>query len=345
MCYYLNIYYTHYAFLPTSLSVVSSPFMHKKYFSSTITIVGIAIFAYLAYTISVGYEETLAAISRLGFIGIWFILGLSLVNYGLRFIRWHWYLSIAEYQDLTLRRSLRYYLAGFAFTTTPGKAGEMIRSIFLKNHNVSYPQSLSLFFVERLSDLLATLLLGALILLYFDGYEQWIIVPVVGAITLLAIMHQQKLIMIIQKWVTTKISSHFKHLFDLVVHSRQLLKYHFLYGGLGLGLIAWAAEGYGFYYILQIIGIDVSLPLAMGIYSISLIIGALSFLPGGLGGTEAAMLILLGLVDAGHEEALAATLICRFATLWFAVALGAIAMVGLKIPEPDQKDEEPVLSK
>jgi uncharacterized protein (TIRG00374 family) len=69
----------------------------------------------------------------------------------------------------------------------------------------------------------------------------------------------------------------------------------------------------------------------MGIYAMSVVIGVLSFLPGGLGSTEAAMLILLSTSGVGQEDALATTLICRFATLWFAVALGALAMIGLKL--------------
>ena len=79
--------------------------------------------------------------------GIALILGLSLLNYCLRFVRWQLYLSRLGY-DLPHGLSLRYYLAGFAFTTTPGKAGEAVRSLYLKRHGISYSQSLSALFAR-----------------------------------------------------------------------------------------------------------------------------------------------------------------------------------------------------
>lgn len=298
---------------------------------STLSIIAVAILGYLSYAIWVGWEETFQAIWRLGTVGITFVLSLSLLNYVLRFCRWQWYLSIVDHQNLPVAQSLRYYFAGFAFTTTPGKVGEMIRSIFLKQHGVSYPQSLSMFFVERLSDLLATLILGALVLWHFDRYQHWVTVPVIGVVILLTLVQQQQWIAYLQTWLTQKVSPRFEHVFDLILHSQLLLKSRFLYGGLLLGLLAWGAEGIGFYYILQIVGVDSSVFLAMGVYAMSLVVGALSFLPGGLGGTEVAMLFFLTAMGASNENALAITLICRFSTLWFAVILGAGALFGLKI--------------
>jgi uncharacterized protein (TIRG00374 family) len=311
--------------------------MHKNYINSTISIIALAILGYLAYAIWTGLGETLHAISRLGITGVGIILSLSLLNYTLRFLRWQWYLTAVDYQHLSVGRSLRYYFSGFAFTTTPGKAGELVRSLFLKRHGVTYPQSLSMFFVERLSDLLATLILGALVFWQFDNYQKWLIIPIIATFLLLTVIHHSTWLLQVQRFLTTGVSSRVAHLFDrlveLVLHSRTLLKYQFLYGSLLLSLCAWGAEGIGFYYILKTIGINSGLSLAVGIYAMSLIIGALSFLPGGLGGTEAAMLIMLATLGASREDALAATLICRFATLWFAVALGAVAMMGLKMEE------------
>ena len=311
--------------------------MLKKSINSTISIVAIAIFGYLTYTLWAGLSDTLQAMSKLGIVGIVIILSLSLLNYGLRFLRWQWYLSMVNYQNLSVGRSLRYYFSGFAFTTTPGKAGEMVRSLFLKSHGVNYPQSLSMFFVERLSDLLAALLLGSLFLWHFDKYQLWIILPVLASFVLLILIRHPNWFIHFQPSWQTNLPPRFAHLLDhlleLVLHSRTLLTYRFLFGGLILSFLAWGAEGVSFYYILQTLGIDSTLLLATGIYAMSLIIGALSFLPGGLGGTEAAMLIMLTALGASHQDALAATLICRFATLWFAVALGALAMMGLEIRE------------
>lgn len=314
--------------------------MPTSYLNSTLWIISLAILSYLTYTIWVGFDETLQAIVRLGTIGIWIILSLSLINYALRFLRWQWYLTAVEYSQLSLWQSFRYYVTGFAFTMTPGKAGEMIRSVFLKRHGVTYPQSLSMFFVERLSDLLASLMLSTLILWHFKSYQQWLLIPIGFVITVLIVIRHPTWLIRLQQLLITKVSTRVangsRNIIELILHSHTLLEYRFFYGSLLLSLLAWTAEGIGFYYILHTIGIDCSLSLAVGIYTMSLIIGALSFLPGGLGGTEAAMLILLTHLGATHQDALAATLICRLATLWFAVALGALAMLGLKL---DSKPE------
>jgi uncharacterized protein (TIRG00374 family) len=55
--------------------------------------------------------------------------------------------------------------------------------------------------------------------------------------------------------------------------------------------------------------------------------GALSFMPGGLGGSEAAMVLLLRMLRVPLSIAVAATLLIRAATLWFAVLLGIIALL------------------
>jgi uncharacterized protein (TIRG00374 family) len=61
-----------------------------------------------------------------------------------------------------------------------------------------------------------------------------------------------------------------------------------------------------------------------------MLIGALSFIPGGLGSTEAAMVLMLSLLGMGVSSAIAATIVCRVATLWFAVALGFCAFAAVE---------------
>jgi glycosyltransferase 2 family protein len=68
---------------------------------------------------------------------------------------------------------------------------------------------------------------------------------------------------------------------------------------------------------------------AMGIYAVSLLAGALSFVPGGIGTTEGVMALLLAGLGAGAATLVAAPLISRLTTLWFAVALGLLAAARL----------------
>jgi uncharacterized protein (TIRG00374 family) len=58
--------------------------------------------------------------------------------------------------------------------------------------------------------------------------------------------------------------------------------------------------------------------------------GAISFMPGGLGGAEAVMVALLMWKGMAGADAVAATVLIRLATLWFAVAIGALMLLKFK---------------
>jgi glycosyltransferase 2 family protein len=81
--------------------------------------------------------------------------------------------------------------------------------------------------------------------------------------------------------------------------------------------------------------LDTPLPVvtATSIYAFSMLTGALSFMPGGLGGAEATMILLLRLHGIPMTLALSATILIRLATLWFAVLLGVLALsMRVKVP-------------
>jgi uncharacterized protein (TIRG00374 family) len=109
---------------------------------------------------------------------------------------------------------------------------------------------------------------------------------------------------------------------------------------LAIGLIAWGVEGIVLAIILSELGVGIGWPVAVGIYAIAILAGAVSFIPGGLGSTEAVMggsLVLAG-VDPG--TALAATLICRLVTLWPAVAIGLLYVLVLEGTNRVNKDAD-----
>ena len=94
-----------------------------------------------------------------------------------------------------------------------------------------------------------------------------------------------------------------------------------------LSILAWGAEALAFALVLHLLGVTIPVSLAVFIYAASMIAGALSFLPGGLGGAEATMIGLLAACGAPHPESVAATILIRMTTLWFAVALGIVLAV------------------
>jgi uncharacterized protein (TIRG00374 family) len=309
------------------------PILQGWRFRAMMLIVLFSALGYLGFSLWGGWHEVVAALGKVGIIGTVIALALSLVNYLVRFVRWQKFLAKLGHA-VYWPESLRIYLAGFGLTILPGKAGEAIRSVFLKKHNVSYPESLAAFFSDQLSNLISMMLLVSAGLWAYPQAQPVIIL--LGAIILavLLFLQQTKWLKLFEVFAQQKFPKKIAQLItssvEIVLHSKRCFSLPMLVYGISLGLIAWGAEGVAFYYIMQVLGSDLTLQGAMFIYAFSMLVGALSFLPGGLGGTEATMVALLMLHNIPQPQAVAATVLIRLATLWFAVALGVIAM---SIPE------------
>jgi uncharacterized protein (TIRG00374 family) len=288
----------------------------------------LAIALYFVGMVTTDFHATRTAVARMDWVAWAAVIALSLLNYLLRFVRWTTYIRHFSHVRLPTGRHSLYYLSGFALSTTPGKAGEAIRSLYLHPHGVGYHQSISALFVERLLDMLAITLLAVLACIYFPQYQWVALLTSVIAFGGLIVVHQKWAIDWLERQAERLGAARklVKHLAIMLRSALMLMRSRQLVGGLALGVIAWGGEGIGLYLILKAMGAHVDLWLAVSIYGIAVLVGAVSFLPGGLGGTEAAMTLLLIASGVDKSTALAATLVCRVATLWFAVALGLIAM-------------------
>jgi uncharacterized protein (TIRG00374 family) len=288
----------------------------------------IAALLYLAAIVATGTAEVWQAFSRLGVAGWLLLLICSFCSYLLRFARWQYYLRLAGWQ-LPTRLHLGYYLAGFALTTTPGKAGETIRSVLLRPHGIPYPTSLACFFSERLLDVVVVAMLATLTTFALTEQHSFIIAVFIITLAVIPFVHSPLLLKLLhtlhQRFQSARAKALLAHLMQLLHDARNFLALRPLYLGLLLGIVAWSLQGFAFYYIMQTVGFELSLPLAMGIYAISLLAGALSMIPGGIGATEATMALLLAAAGANPHVAVIAPLISRLSTLWFAVALGLVA--------------------
>ena len=285
---------------------------------------------YLMFSIWGGWQDVVAAFTRVGLVGIAIILALSLVNYGVRFVRWQKYLALLGHRVHT-PESLRIYIAGFGLTILPGKAGEAIRSVFLKNHGITYPESLAAFFSEHFSNLISMMLLVAIGLWVYPPAQPVVVILAVMILVVLVVLQQTRWLKVLETMALNKLPARPGALaastISIVLHSGRCFRLPMLLYGITLGLIAWGAEGVAFYYIMHVLGSDMSLQTSLFIYAFSMLVGALSFLPGGLGGAEATMVALLILNNVAQPQAVAATVLIRLATLWFAVVLGIIALM------------------
>ena len=285
---------------------------------------------YLAVVVWAGYDDIAKTMQKISAFDWGLLLLCSLCNYSLRFVRWHLYARYLH-EPLVWTRHYLYYLAGFALTTTPAKAGELLRSVYLKQHGLPYYKSIAMFVTERFLDVLVIATLAMLTVFLFGDYGRFVILAT-GIFFVMLLLIKSPLFQHILQYAHHLIPFErakklLSHLLGLLTTAQQLLNIKLLSFGLLLGIIAWSIQGVAFYYILQQLQFDILLATAMGIYAISLLAGAATFVPGGVGGTEVMMALLLNASGADASIAITAPLISRLSTLWFAVGVGFTANV------------------
>jgi uncharacterized protein (TIRG00374 family) len=295
--------------------------------------IGIAAYGITIAAVS-DFGEMQASLASIGIIGWASVIGLSTFNIALRAVRWQHYINKLGYR-IPASRNLQYFLAGFAFTLTPAKAGEASRSLYLKQDGVGYTDSLAALFVERLTDLIAVILLALAAAYAFEDYRWLVILTGVCTLAILPLIHSQLLRKLLaaasERISNAPISKGLNHLINLINSSAALLRSASLYGGMTLSLLAAFSVCLMMYVTLNLLGMEISMPLAIGIYATGILVGALSFLPGGLGSAEAVMIGLLVFAGVELTTATAATLICRIAALWYSIAVGIIIVLRLEL--------------
>lgn len=269
----------------------------------------------------------------------WSLLPLALAftvgNYTLRFLRWHYYLRVLSVNDIPWGESLIVFLAGFTMTMTPGKLGEVLKSFLLRQHRgLPVSETAPIVVAERLTDALAMLVLASLGLAT-AGPAGWtvLLLVLVACVAFVVVVQSRRLSLWLLSWgarlpLVGRLAASFTAFYE---SAYLLLRPVPLLVSLGLALVAWFGECVTFFVVVLGLGIPASPGLllqATFVYASASLLGALSFLPGGLGVTEGSMVgAMMTMLALSSEEAAAATLLTRFCTLWFAVILGMGALI------------------
>ena len=268
----------------------------------------------------------------------WFAaLGLALANYLLRLARWHYYLKLVGIK-IGIGASGAIFASGLIMVISPGRLGELAKSYYLREkRGVPVALSAAAVVAERVTDLVAVLLLSlwGLTLVPYGWAVALVIVAVIGLFILLAVSPWGS-----EKLLRLPIPRRWK---PFLTTSRDALQQVFslkpLAMALILGALAWFAEGCALWLVLHGLGTSGALGEAVSIYAVATLLGAITMLPGGLVGTEGSMVALLRQLDLTKTQATAATFIIRICTLWFAVAIGLVALAYVQLSMPRKASE------
>ena len=258
-----------------------------------------------------------------------FLGGLSLINYGLRFWRWEVYLKALK-TPLPAGQSIALYFATYVMVITPGKIGEVFKAGILKErHGVSLSRGIPIIVAERIYDFLAVLILAVGGIFYWPGSLTGMTTGLFAAagIPILLFLFQRPGI---RRYLVSKaarsplLAKHRLGLEESLDSLGTLLRPSQTAFSLILSTIAWLCECLGLWLVCSALGFPIPLGQAVFVYAAGTLVGSLSFLPGGLGGTEATIIWLLGSLQMEGATAAAVALLVRLFTLWLAVIIGLV---------------------
>jgi len=259
--------------------------------------------------------------------------GVATLAIFVRVLKWNVLLKGVRFGELLPVQMFGITISNF----TPGKIAEPIKAFVLKaRKGIPVATSLPSVIWERILDVIVLIILSLLVLQIF-GFQSKIIVLSAVSIGLFAALLAVLLFMLHNKNfgyrlfkalrrlpLFNRLSEDFmKNFYESSIGRKRLLSCF------ALTLMAWILDGVVFYLTLTAIGVTINPIILAGIIALSVLIGVASTLPGGLGSTEAVMILLLGILGVQSTTAVAGVMISRFISFWYGTLIGGLSFVYL----------------
>jgi glycosyltransferase 2 family protein len=290
----------------------------------------ISIIIYLALAFYGNFNLVLSSLTSFKWQYFPLILAIIYISFLLKFIKWQYYLRLIKV-DIKTSDSFQIFMSTLTMSVTPGKIGELIKPYMVKDiTGTPTSKTIPILFAERVTEFLALIFL---VLLGVDLLNEGILIPILsfGILLLIILLIVNKTI---SNWIISKISkvNYLKKYIDplsiSLINSRIALKPKPFILMFLLSVIIWVIESFGFYLVLIKFNISLSVIWSFFTYLFSVFIGSISFLPAGLGITDGSISILLSNIGVSKEISVSSALIIRIATLWFALFIGLLSMLG-----------------
>jgi uncharacterized protein (TIRG00374 family) len=250
-------------------------------------------------------------------------MGFFSLGYFFRSFRWVAMLRFME-MKIPLSKNLLIYFTGYAFTMTPGKLGEAVRSKYLKDKfNLPPSKTLPTVFSERYYDVIGVL---AVAFLSYGTIKTENPLVFLSAILLVVFYFgvrkrfAKKILSPLSK--VRRLGKLHDKLIEYLETVETLMKPKIFAVSSAITIFSWFVEAIGAYFIFEAFGINLGLSESIFTYVITSLIGAASFLPGGVGGTEGSLLGLLLLKGHNYNDVLGPVLMIRVFALWYVIIIG-----------------------
>jgi len=246
----------------------------------------------------------------------------------LKGFRWKVFLTFINVHTSFYLALSSFNAAMFLGNLTPGRLLEPIRGYLLKlKTKCSFSETTSLVIIERIVDILVYILFSLVAIQMVrsqlpGGVARFSLISLFAAFFIavvgLLILNSKKLtlkfFMLVSKLPFIKRfknrASGFAKKFSSAFHKIKSIKK--LTITLFLTSITWISEGSILYFALLSVGVHLPILVCTGLACLSVLIGLLSFLPGGLGSTEVVLITLLSSLNISLPQTTAAVIVYRF---------------------------------
>ncbi len=268
------------------------------------------------------FGNLLSAFEKFNWIFLPVIIILVTLAYFIRFIKWNFFLRNVDVH-LPLKENLFVFFSGLSMTITPAKAGEVWKGWLIREINgENLSKTVPVVIVDRVTDVMGLIILSfSGILFYKSGIYVLLILIIVFTAFIIAIKSETistRLISILEARAG-RYSGDIKDMHEIFQKS---LTSKYLVGMSLLAVVPWLLECLSIFFVIHGFGQSINLVFSVFIYSFSTLLGAVSFIPGGLGVAEASLSGFLVLFGLSSSIAVGAALIVRLATLWYGAILG-----------------------
>lgn len=316
--------------IPDNNAAVSARALSRKWLSRVfIILMGVAA-VYACATAWLAGANWIRVIHAITLDDVVVVVGLVTVSVVIRAVRWNYYVHTMRW-NVPLFYSLVVFVASFALTATPGKVGELIKGALLRErYGTSLSEVAGVLLIERLGDLLAVTVIAASGLMFFiDLWNYLLASAVLITITALILSNQGIWRALLQRlgWSPTvrRLAAKLIKMLEVV---RLLLHPAPVLIGFILAIFAWSCEAYALHLLATRLGVASAAATSFSIYGLATLAGAFSMLPGGIGGVEVVMALLLTRIGAPAAVASIIVVVFRLCTLWLFSLIGAIFLLG-----------------
>lgn len=292
--------------------------------------IGLAVAVYLVLAVLSGFGDLRTALDGFRWSLVPAILGLVAFSYVGRFFRWVYYLRVLGISLPTGINSV-IFAAGLSMAISPGKLGEVLKSLFVKQVSGDpVARTAPAVVAERATDGTGMVLWGLLGVLAFNYGPGLLLLFVAVTVLGIAVLRSKRLSVLAERGmaklpVLDKLAP---HVGDFHGASNTLLGTRPLIVGTVISFLAWGLECLAVYLCAVAVGAGQPFLVVVFIFAVSSLAGALSFVPGGIGVAEAGLAgMFVTVAGLAGGVAAALTLVIRVATLWFATLIGILGLI------------------